>query len=62
MKMNTQKKQPVCSLPGRSTHQQCPRPVHAGKESELHQAFIREMNEFAAKAGLLSDDPFFGGI
>ncbi|MFA1017505.1 hypothetical protein AB8780_07575 [Enterobacter sp. SAT-E-asb] len=24
--------------------------------------FIRAMNEFTAKAGRLSDDPFFGGI
>jgi len=24
--------------------------------------FMQAMNEFVAKAGLLSDDPFFGGI
>lgn len=32
------------------------------RESEEFQEFIRSMNEFTAKAGLLSDDPFFGGI
>jgi antitoxin CcdA len=38
---------------------------HSGqndKKSAEHQEFIREMNEFVAKAGLLSDDPFFGGL
>lgn len=26
------------------------------------EEFMQAMNEFVAKAGLLSDDPFFGGI
>ncbi|EMG7910562.1 hypothetical protein CIW62_02960 [Enterobacter cloacae] len=26
------------------------------------QEFIKAMNEFTAKAGLLSDDPYFGGL
>ncbi|CAM6915135.1 hypothetical protein ENASMMO064B1_13715 [Enterobacter asburiae] len=32
------------------------------REQKQDKEFIRAMNEFTAKAGLLSDDPFFGGI
>lgn len=32
------------------------------REQQQGKEFIRAMNEFTAKAGLLSDDPFFGGI
>lgn len=53
------KKHPVRSLPGRSTHQQRPHPIHAGKGAERHQAFIREMNAFVAKYGTITDDEFF---
>ncbi|MDC0726797.1 hypothetical protein POH93_15535 [Phytobacter diazotrophicus] len=43
-----------------------PRPaltVEERKEQRKRdKAFMRAMNDFTAKAGLLSDDPFFGGI
>ncbi|EME5080548.1 hypothetical protein VYS03_000430 [Klebsiella aerogenes] len=29
---------------------------------QQHQEFINAMNEFTARAGLLSEDPFFEGI
>lgn len=32
------------------------------RQQQQDKEFIRAMNEFTAKAGLLSDDPFFGGI
>ncbi|WP_410375977.1 hypothetical protein [Enterobacter sp. CPE_E331] len=32
------------------------------RQHQQYKEFIRAMNEFTAKAGLLSDDPFFGGI
>ncbi|HEO9145905.1 MULTISPECIES: type II toxin-antitoxin system CcdA family antitoxin [Enterobacter] len=32
------------------------------RQHQQDKEFIRAMNEFTAKAGLLSDDPFFGGI
>ncbi|MBJ3779944.1 hypothetical protein JFY47_05260 [Enterobacter asburiae] len=32
------------------------------RDRQQDKEFIRAMNEFTAKAGLLSDDPFFGGI
>ncbi len=32
------------------------------QEHQQDKEFIKAMNEFTAKAGLLSDDPFFGGI
>ena len=32
------------------------------RHHQQDKEFIRAMNEFTAKAGLLSDDPFFGGI
>lgn len=32
------------------------------KQREHDKEFIKAMNEFTAKAGLLSDDPYFGGI
>ncbi len=31
-------------------------------QHQQDKAFIKAMNEFTAKAGLLSDDPYFGGI
>lgn len=43
-----------------------PRPALTVEErKEQHKrdkAFMHAMNDFTAKAGLLSDDPFFGGI
>lgn len=43
-----------------------PRPVltieERKEQRKRDKAFIRAMNDFTAKAGLLSDDPFFGGI
>jgi len=43
-----------------------PRPVLTPEERieqrKRDKEFMRAMNEFVAKAGLLSDDPFFGGI
>ncbi|MFH2243086.1 hypothetical protein ABK706_01520 [Enterobacter sichuanensis] len=32
------------------------------RQHQQDKEFIRVINEFTAKAGLLSDDPFFGGI
>ncbi|EOZ9384729.1 hypothetical protein ACQYE4_001132 [Enterobacter bugandensis] len=32
------------------------------RQHQQDKEFIRAMNDFTAKAGLLSDDPFFGGI
>lgn len=32
------------------------------KQREHNKEFIKAMNELTAKAGLLSDDPYFGGI
>ncbi|MCK7450246.1 hypothetical protein [Enterobacter chengduensis] len=32
------------------------------RRHQQDKEFIKAMNEFTAKAGLLSDDPFFGGI
>ncbi|MCG3098955.1 type II toxin-antitoxin system CcdA family antitoxin [Enterobacter sp. DRP3] len=32
------------------------------RQHKQDKEFIIAMNEFTAKAGLLSDDPFFGGI
>jgi antitoxin CcdA len=32
------------------------------RQHRQDKEFIKVMNEFTAKAGLLSDDPFFGGI
>ena len=32
------------------------------QQHQQDKEFIKAMNEFTAKAGLLSDDPFFGGI
>lgn len=29
---------------------------------QQNREFIKAMNEFTARAGLLSEDPFFGGI
>jgi len=31
-------------------------------ESQQDKGFIKAMNELTAKAGLLSDDPYFGGL
>lgn len=43
-----------------------PRPVLTAEERleqrKRDKEFMQAMNEFVAKAGLLSDDPFFGGI
>lgn len=39
-----------------------PRPALTVEERKRDKAFMRAMNDFTAKAGLLSDDPFFGGI
>ncbi|URO01403.1 type II toxin-antitoxin system CcdA family antitoxin [Leclercia adecarboxylata] len=43
-----------------------PRPALTPEERieqrKRDKEFMRAMNEFVAKAGLLSDDPFFGGI
>jgi antitoxin CcdA len=40
------------------------RPVHQRREDKHQQdkEFIKAMNEFTAKAGLLSDDPFLEGF
>jgi antitoxin CcdA len=32
------------------------------EQRKRDKEFMQAMNEFVAKAGLLSDDPFFGGI
>ncbi|MCU6677002.1 type II toxin-antitoxin system CcdA family antitoxin [Leclercia tamurae] len=32
------------------------------EQRKRDKEFMKAMNEFVAKAGLLSDDPFFGGI
>ncbi|MCI1897515.1 MAG: hypothetical protein LKI85_03910 [Enterobacter sp.] len=32
------------------------------QQRQRDKKFIRAMNEFTKKAGLLSDDPFFGGL
>jgi antitoxin CcdA len=32
------------------------------QQCQQDKEFIKAMNEFTAKAGLLSDDPYFGGI
>ncbi|HEW9969161.1 TPA: type II toxin-antitoxin system CcdA family antitoxin [Enterobacter cloacae] len=32
------------------------------QDQDQDQEFIKAMNEFTAKAGLLSDDPYFGGL
>lgn len=32
------------------------------RQQQQDKEFIKAMNDFTAKAGLLSDDPFFGGI
>lgn len=32
------------------------------RNAQQDKEFIEAMNEFTAKAGLLSDDPYFGGI
>ncbi|MGU3485415.1 hypothetical protein [Enterobacter bugandensis] len=37
-------------------------PAARRRQHQQDKEFIRVMNEFTAKAGLLSDDPFFGGI
>lgn len=69
----TQKRSPQMKVNTResnTSHSTITTPVRAKKTrlsekdraSEEHQEFIRAMNEFVAKAGLLSDDPFFGGI
>lgn len=62
--MKTNTRQPNRSKPspaGVST-----RPALSAQEKkEQHQRdkeFMNEMNKFITKAGLLSDDPFFGGI
>lgn len=43
-----------------------PRPALTPEEDidqrKEDKEFMRAMNEYVAKAGLLSDDPFFGGI
>lgn len=62
MKVNTQKRPTVRPFPERMTRESNPLAMRERKDSEQHKAFIRELNEFVAKAGLLSDDPFFGGI
>ncbi|MEB7277785.1 hypothetical protein NEN81_05370 [Enterobacter asburiae] len=41
---------------------EAPTPEARRREHQQDKEFIRTMNEFTAKAGLLSDDPFFGGI
>ena len=62
MKMKTRDNHYVLPLPVQAPQKPYKREDHKDKASADHQAFIREMNEFVAKAGLLSDDPFFGGI
>lgn len=43
-----------------------PRPLSTTAEHKRQhqqdQGFIKAMNELTAKAGLLSDDPYFGGL
>ena len=62
MKMKTRDNHYVHPLPVQAPQKPYKRAGLKDKASADHQAFIREMNEFVAKAGLLSDDPFFGGI
>lgn len=43
--------------------QTCPlRGTEERRNAQQDKDFIEAMNEFTAKAGLLSDDPYFGGI
>ncbi|ENG2945922.1 hypothetical protein CIW68_12835 [Enterobacter cloacae] len=37
-------------------------PEERKRQHYQDQEFIKAMNEFTAKAGLLSDDPYFGGL
>ena len=37
-------------------------PEERKRQRHQDQEFIKAMNEFTAKAGLLSDDPYFGGL
>ncbi|HDC4404243.1 TPA: hypothetical protein O8U20_002565 [Enterobacter cloacae] len=37
-------------------------PEERKRQHHQDQEFIKAMNEFTAKAGLLSDDPYFGGL
>lgn len=37
-------------------------PEERRRQRHQDQEFIKAMNEFTAKAGLLSDDPYFGGL
>lgn len=62
MKTNTRRpNSSKASRAGVSTRQAMP--AHEQQEQrQKDKEFMNEMNKFIAKAGLLSDDPFFGGI
>ncbi|HGD3422617.1 TPA: hypothetical protein ACI4DF_001236 [Enterobacter hormaechei] len=53
---------------GRTEHRMAKRPrpdtttAERARQRQQDQNFIKAMNELTAKAGLLSDDPYFGGL
>ena len=62
MKHSAVTPQPLCtqSRDLRRHHEIVPTSVRTPSAED--RAFIQAMNEFTAKAGLLSDDPYFGGL
>lgn len=62
MKVNTRARNTPLTTPAMTARAKPERLTDKARASKEHQEFIRAMNEFVAKHGSISDDPFFNII